>query len=179
MTHHKILWLLFDQYYSMHCPFCGSPSTRVVDKRDNTDTNVTRRRRECDECEKRFTTYERVETINLFVVKRSGKIEEFDREKLKRGISKAIGKKRVGDEQLENLIQRIEQGLLNHESTEIKSTEIGQMVLDELIQIDELSYLLFASVYKNFGDLTDLKKAMGQLENSKAKVKSKQKSNLD
>jgi transcriptional repressor NrdR len=153
----------------MHCPFCSSPSTRVVDKRDNTETNVTRRRRECEECEKRFTTYERVETLNLFVIKRSGKIEEFDREKLKRGINKAIGKKRVPEVELENLIQRIEQALLNHESTEIKSTEIGQMVLDELFQIDELSYLLFASVYKDFQNLSDLKKAISTVETKRTR----------
>jgi transcriptional repressor NrdR len=103
----------------MQCPYCSSKSTRVVDKRDNQESNVTRRRRECEQCEKRFTTYERVETINLYVIKRSGKIEEFDREKLKRGIVKAIGKRGVAEEKVEEIVQKIEQDLLNHESTEI------------------------------------------------------------
>lgn len=153
----------------MICPFCASPRTRVVDKRDNTETNVTRRRRECEECEKRFTTYERVETINLFVIKRSGKIEEFDREKLKRGISKAIGKKRVTEEQLESVIQHVEMELLNHESTEIKSKDIGELVLQQLLEIDQLSYLLFASVYQGFADVQDLKGAITRIELARQK----------
>jgi len=156
----------------MICPFCASLRTRVVDKRDNTETNVTRRRRECEECEKRFTTYERVETINIFVIKRSGKIEEFDREKLKQGISKAIGKKRVSESQLESLIQHVEMELLNHESTEIKSQDIGELVLKKLVEIDELSYLLFASVYRGFADVADLKKAITTIEANQSQNKS-------
>lgn len=155
----------------MICPFCASPRTRVVDKRDNSETNVTRRRRECEECEKRFTTYERVETINLFVIKRSGKIEEFDRVKLKNGISKAIGKKRVPEAQLESLIQHVEMELLNHESTEIKSENIGELVLEQLKEIDELSYLLFASVYKGFEDVQDLERAITFLKEKPKKAK--------
>lgn len=155
----------------MVCPFCGSISTRVVDKRDNTETNVTRRRRECEKCDKRFTTYERVETINLFVIKRSGKIEEFDREKLKRGISKAIGKKRVTEEEMETVIQRVEMELLNHESTEITSSEIGDLVLRELLKIDELSYLLFATVYRGFANVSELKTAISTIEKSHQRKK--------
>src|SRR5690349_20874503 len=102
----------------MVCPFCHHNETRVVDKRDNRDTNVTRRRRECENCHKRFTTYERMETINLYVVKRSGKIEEVDREKLKRGIMRAVNKRRIPEDKIEEIVVSIEQQLMNHESTE-------------------------------------------------------------
>lgn len=148
----------------MNCPFCGSANTRVVDKRDNNEINVTRRRRECETCEKRFTTYERIETINLYVVKRSGKIEEFDREKLKRGIMKAIGKRGITEQQIEELVLDVEQQLLNHESTEITSTAVGDMVLAKLLELDELSYLIFASVYREFKNISDFKKAITKLE---------------
>lgn len=148
----------------MICPFCHNPNTRVVDKRDNDDQGVTRRRRECEECGKRFTTYERVETINLYVIKRSGKIEEFDREKLKRGIMRAVKKRNIPEEKIEELIQMIELNLLNHESTEIKAQEIGEMVLDGLRQIDEVGYLLFASVYRDFKTIDDFKSAIKKIE---------------
>jgi transcriptional repressor NrdR len=148
----------------MHCPFCQSTTTKVVDKRDNQETNVTRRRRECESCAKRFTTYERIEAINLYVIKRSGRVEEFDREKLKRGIQKAVGKRGITADQIEKVVQTIEQELLNHESTEIGSQEIGKMVLENLLEVDTLSYLIFASVYRNFKNLKDLKTAIEKLE---------------
>src|SRR5690606_33443922 len=151
----------------MYCPYCHSTNTRVVDKRDNTDTGVTRRRRECENCEKRFTTYERIEAINLYVVKRSGKIEEFDREKLKLGILKAVKKRNIPEGKIEDLIQNIEQQLLMHESTEINAQEIGQMVLDGLKKIDKLGYLLFASVYKDFQTIEDFDKAIKELNKQK------------
>lgn len=148
----------------MICPFCHSNNSKVVDKRDNNEEGVTRRRRECEECGKRFTTYERVETINLYVVKRSGKIEEFDREKLKRGILRAVKKRQIPEEKIEELIQNIEVTLLNHESTEIKAQEVGELVLEGLKQIDEVGYLLFASVYRDFQAIEDFKKAIKSLE---------------
>lgn len=148
----------------MYCPYCHCSSTRVVDKRDNNDTGVTRRRRECEECGKRFTTYERVEAINLYVIKRSGKIEEFDRQKLKMGINKAVKKRNIPDHKIEELIQSIESELLNHESTEIESKEIGNMVLEGLRKIDKLGYLLFASVYRDFKSIDDFKTAINRLE---------------
>jgi len=152
---------------TMYCPFCKSNNTRVVDKRDNEEVNVTRRRRECLDCDKRFTTYERVETINLYVVKRSGKIEEFSREKIKQGIMRAVKKRAIPEERIEKLVQDIEQNLLNHESTEIRAEEIGQMVLDGLKKIDKLSYLLFASVYRDFKTIDDFKEAIRDIENGK------------
>jgi len=148
----------------MVCPYCGNTNSRVVDKRDNNETSVTRRRRECESCNKRFTTYERAEAINLYVVKRSGKIEEFDREKLKRGILKAVKKRNIPEESIEKLVIDIEQKLLNHESTEIAAQEIGEMVLDGLKEIDKLGYLLFASVYRDFQSIDDFRKAIRMLE---------------
>lgn len=148
----------------MLCPFCHSENSKVVDKRDNKEAGVTRRRRECEFCGKRFTTYERVENINLYVIKRSGKIEEFDREKLKRGILKAIKKRNIPDTQIEELVRNIEMELLNHDSTEIRAQEIGEMVLEGLKQIDSVGYLLFASVYRDFQTIEDFKKAIKNLE---------------
>lgn len=148
----------------MNCPFCNSSNTRVVDKRDNNETKVTRRRRECEDCNKRFTTYERIETINLYVIKRSGKIEEFDREKLKRGILKTIHKRNLDEQKIEETVQNIEQQLLNHESNEINTSEIGELVLESLREIDELAYLLFASVFKDFQNIDDFEKALKKLK---------------
>ncbi|MCA9378888.1 transcriptional repressor NrdR [Candidatus Dojkabacteria bacterium] len=148
----------------MLCPFCNSENSKVVDKRDNRDQGVTRRRRECEDCGKRFTTYERVENINLYVIKRSGKIEEFDREKLKRGIMRAVKKRKLPDEQIEELVLGIEQTLLNHESTEIKAEEIGELVLEGLRKMDKVGYLLFASVYRDFQTIEDFKRAIKKIE---------------
>lgn len=154
-------------YYAMVCPYCGNTSNKVVDKRDNNDSGVTRRRRECESCGKRFTTYERVEAINLYVVKRSGKIEEFDREKLKRGIFKAVKKRNIPEKAIEDLIISIEQQLLTHESNEIEAQQIGELVLEGLRKIDELGYLLFASVYRDFKTIDDFKRAINQLESQR------------
>lgn len=148
----------------MFCPFCHSEETKVVDKRDNNESGVTRRRRECLSCKKRFTTYERVETISLNVIKRSGKVEEFDREKLKRGIMKAVKKRPLVESQIDELINDIELKLLNRQTAEIKSTEIGKMVLTRLKKLDEIGYLLFASVYRDFNSVADFEKAIAELK---------------
>lgn len=148
----------------MFCPFCHGEDTRVVDKRDNHESNVTRRRRECINCKKRFTTYERIETISLNVTKRSGKIEEFDREKLKRGILKAVKKRPISEQVIDEMIDDIELKLLNRQSREIKSTEIGKMVLTRLKKIDQIGYLLFASVYKDFNSIHDFEQALLDLK---------------
>jgi transcriptional repressor NrdR len=152
----------------MLCPYCKNQYTRVVDKRDNQETNSTRRRRECEKCTKRFTTYERIEKVLLNVEKRNGRIEEFDREKIKRGIMKALGKRDISQTKVNEVIEKIEQKFLNSEQQIIKSKEIGQMVLKELNKIDKLSALLFASVYKEFKTLEDVEKELERL----AKVKS-------
>lgn len=150
----------------MVCPYCHSQETKVVDKRDNNDSGVTRRRRECLSCKKRFTTYERVETISLNVLKRSGKIEEFDREKLKKGIMKAIKKRDLSETQVEELIDDIELKLLNRKTNTVKSTDIGQMVLTRLKKLDTIAYLLFASVYRDFDTIEDFEEAIKELKNN-------------
>ncbi len=148
----------------MFCPYCHGGDTKVVDKRDNSDTGVTRRRRECNECQKRFTTYERIETIHLNVIKRSGKVEEFDREKLKRGIMKAVKKRPLTEDQIDELIDDIELKLLNRKTTEIKSTEIGNMVLTRLKRLDKIGYILYSSVYKDFTCVEDFEKVLSELK---------------
>lgn len=150
----------------MFCPYCKCEDTKVVDKRDNADTGVTRRRRECLECTKRFTTYERIESINLMVEKRSGKIEEYDREKLKRGIIKAVKKRPITDEAIEDLVTDIELKLLNRKTTSARATDIGKMVLTRLKRLDKVGYLLFASVYRDFNSIEDFKEEIDELENN-------------
>jgi len=113
----------------MICPYCKQSQTRVVDKRDNEETNTTRRRRECEKCHKRFTTYERIEKVLLNVEKRNGRIEEFDREKVKRGIMKAVAKRSIPEEKINEIIEKIEQKLLTGNRQIVKTKEIGQMVL--------------------------------------------------
>ncbi|MFQ5492676.1 MAG: transcriptional regulator NrdR [Candidatus Dojkabacteria bacterium] len=147
----------------MFCPYCHCEETKVVDKRDNNETGVARRRRECLSCAKRFTTYERVETISLNVEKRSGKIEEFDREKLKKGITKAVKKRMIPEGEIDELIDDIELKLLNRKTSQVKSNEIGKMVLTRLKKLDTIGYLLFASVYRDFDSIEDFEQAIAEL----------------
>jgi transcriptional repressor NrdR len=152
----------------MKCPYCGSYKTRVVDKRDNREEGITRRRRECLVCFKRFTTYERIEHVELDVVKRNGEIEKFNREKLKRGIMKAVNKRPVTEVQVDKMIEDIEMIFLNKKATLIKSSEIGKMVLLGLRKVDSVSYMRFASVYKDFDTIEDFKKELNLLEEENA-----------
>jgi transcriptional repressor NrdR len=147
----------------MICPFCKYNCTRVIDKRESGNT-ATRRRRECEKCKKRFTTYERIENVILNILKRDGRVQEFDREKLKRGISKATSKRHIPEEVVDDIIAEIEQKLLLSEKQIIKSSEIGEMVLKKLTKIDKLSALLFAAVYKEFTSLEDVQRELARLE---------------
>jgi len=147
----------------MVCPYCKNAETKVVDKRDSSNT-TTRRRRECESCGKRFTTYERVENISLNVVKRAGKVEEFDREKIKRGIMKAVSKRGIPEITIDELVTEIEQALMNSETQLIRTVDIGEMVLKKLTKIDKLAALLFASVYKEFESLEQVQKELLRLE---------------
>jgi transcriptional repressor NrdR len=131
----------------MICPFCKNTNTRVVDKRDRTDYSITRRRRECTKCKMRFSTYERIENIDLEVIKKSGRIEPFNSEKLRRGITLAV-QKYITSEVINEIIERIESRLTNQKGNKVLSSKIGDMVLEELQVIDKLSYLRFASIYK-------------------------------
>jgi len=147
----------------MVCPFCKNADTKVVDKRDSSDT-TTRRRRECERCAKRFTTYERVENVVLNVIKRDGKIEEFDRDKIKRGLMKAVSKRHIPEERIDEMITEIEHYLMNSDKQVIRTVDIGEMVLSKLTQIDKLGALLFASVYKEFKSLEEVQQELKRLE---------------
>lgn len=147
----------------MYCPYCKSKETKVIDKRDNHDTNTTRRRRECETCEKRFTTYERIENVLLYVKKRDGTIEEFDREKLKRSALKALGKRGILEDKIDEMIDSIEKELMQMEKEIIQSKDIGQVVLENLYELDELAALLFAAVYKEFNSLEDVKEELRKI----------------
>lgn len=146
----------------MKCPYCANLETKVVDSRDSEEGWV-RRRRECEKCSKRFTTYEKVENIKLSVIKKDGRIEEYSRDKVKGGITKAVEKRPVTEEQVEALIDDIEMKILNRKTTEISSANIGQLVIARLKKIDQVAYLRFASVFLEFEDLDDFKHEINQL----------------
>lgn len=137
----------------MKCPFCGHAEDKVNDSRQIDDGETIRRRRECLNCKQRFTTYERVEKINLFVIKQDGSRQQFDREKLIQGILKSCAKRPVTLEQIESIVNQIENQNSNLLRKEITSTEIGEQVMAQLKNIDEVAYIRFASVYKDFDDL--------------------------
>jgi len=147
----------------MRCPYCHHDDTSVVDSREAEDQTSIRRRRECDECDKRFTTYERVEGIDLKVIKKDGSKEDFSREKLKRGLVKATWKRPVSMADVESLIDEIEALLRRKRTSEVKSWEIGNLVINRLRKIDPLSYLLFASVYRDFDSLEDFAQEIEKL----------------
>ncbi len=147
----------------MKCPFCSHTETKVVDKRETEEELVTRRRRECLDCEKRFTTYERVEMSNITIVKKSEKHEPFNRDKLKRGLFKACEKRPVNAEQIEIVVNEIETELRSKDTTEIPSTVIGELVMRKLKKLDKVAYIRFASVYREFADLETFEKELRNL----------------
>ncbi|HZJ68936.1 MAG TPA: transcriptional regulator NrdR [Candidatus Eisenbacteria bacterium] len=137
----------------MKCPYCGYPEDRVSDSRPINDGESIRRRRECLKCKQRFTTYEKVEYVNLVVIKKDGSRQPFDRDKLIKGILKSCIKRPVTLDQIENIVTQIETRNSNLLSKEISSTEIGEQVMAQLKDIDEVAYIRFASVYKEFDGL--------------------------
>ncbi len=147
----------------MKCPYCDSQETEVVETRDSEDLAVTRRRRECIKCQKRFTTYERVENIPLLVIKKDGRREPFLREKLRAGLIKACEKRPVSIDLIESLIDEIERELRGKETTEISSKTIGNITLRKLKKIDKVAYLRYASVYLDFSDLSDFEEVIEKL----------------
>ena len=136
----------------LRCPFCGNKKTKVVDKRLKSNGLVNRRRRLCLSCSKRFTTFEKLASIPLMVVKRDGRLEAFDREKILKGVLKACEKRSIDLEIVNNLVSRVESLIISKGVSEIGSVEIGSIVLEELEKLDEVAYLRFASVYKDFND---------------------------
>jgi len=148
----------------MRCPYCASVDTAVIDSREAEERSAIRRRRVCEKCKKRFTTYERIEGIDLKVVKKDGSAQDFDREKLRRGIAKATWKRPVSMSQIEELVDDIERKLRLKETKEIKSWEVGNLVINRLKKLDPLGYLLFASVYRDFGTLEDFEEEIRKLK---------------
>ncbi len=138
----------------MKCFFCGSPASKVVDKRDVQSVGEIRRRRECLKCHRRFTTYERVSNVLFYVLKRDGRKELFDRDKVKLGLTKAL-EKRPDLDKVSQLVDRIENKLRSKGQTEVSSKIVGRLVLTELKKIDKVAYLRFASVYRGFSELGD------------------------
>ncbi|MBS2969966.1 transcriptional regulator NrdR [Metabacillus sp. KIGAM252] len=137
----------------MKCPTCHNQGTRVLDSRPVEEGKAIRRRRECEDCQYRFTTFEKVEEIPLIVVKKEGTREEFSREKMLRGLIKACEKRPVPLTKLEEIVQDIEKELRNNGVSEVKSESVGEMVMDRLAQVDEVAYVRFASVYRQFKDI--------------------------
>jgi len=147
----------------MKCPYCGSKDSEVVETRDSGDLDTIRRRRECLKCEKRFTTYERVENVNLVVIKKDGRREQFDRDKLKNGIVRSCEKTKVSIEQIERIVAEVERELRSADSVEVESKKIGQMVALRLKKIDKVAYIRFSSVFKRFVDVEDFEKEVRRL----------------
>jgi transcriptional repressor NrdR len=147
----------------MKCPYCGYADSSVLESRLTEDENSIRRRRECGKCEKRFTTYERIEGIDLIVVKKDGTREPFDREKIKKGVMKATWKRPVSIEQIDKLVEEVERKLRRRKNKEIKSWGIGKLVITRLKKLDPVGYLLFASVYRDFQDIDDFKREIKRL----------------
>lgn len=147
----------------MKCPYCTHEQTDVVETRDSEDVAVTRRRRECVKCSKRFTTYERVETVPLTVIKKGGTRENFDREKLSGGIRKAVEKTAVTHRDIEEIVDEVERELRGADSIEVESKKIGQMVAGRLKKKDKVAYIRFASVFKRFLDVEEFEKELQKL----------------
>ena len=148
----------------MKCPFCGNDNTRVIDSRPADDNFSIRRRRLYDECGKRFTTYEKVETIPLIIIKKDNNREQYDRAKLEAGVLRACHKRPVSVDQISHLIDEVETEIFNMEEKEIPSNVIGELVMDKLREIDAVAYVRFASVYREFKDvntfMNELKKML-------------------
>ena len=145
----------------MLCPYCSNDETKVTDKRDS--KNETRRRRECLKCEKRFTTYEKIQEVEIFVIKKDGRREAFSREKLKTGIIKACEKRPVSTEHIEQAVNLIEEKLKQYGS-ETESKIIGEIVMRQLKKLDKIAYVRFASVYREFKDIKELEKEIKEIK---------------
>ena len=148
----------------MKCPFCASEDTRVIDSRPADDNNSIRRRRLCDVCGKRFTTYEKVETIPLIIIKKDNNREQYDRSKIEAGVLRACHKRPISVNQINELVDAIETEIFSREEKEISSTIIGESVMDKIKNLDSVAYVRFASVYREFKDvntfMNELKKML-------------------
>ncbi len=148
----------------MKCPFCGAEETKVTDSRDSAEAFEIRRRRECEKCAKRFTTYERIEQHPLVVIKKDGRREGFLYEKLMSGIVKSCQKRDVSMEKMEEAGREIESSLRNEDKSEIASSTVGELVARKLKKLDKVAYIRFASIYKDFEDVTDFEKEIKSIK---------------
>ena len=155
----------------MKCPFCGLDNTRVIDSRPADDNSSKRRRRLCDECGKRFTTYERIDTIPMTVIKSNGTRETFDKNKLISGIMKSCNKRPITAKQIQEIADDVENAVMSSMDKEIESKEIGSMVMDRLKDIDEVAYVRFASVYRQFKDINTFMEELNKIMDEKKKEK--------
>lgn len=153
----------------MKCPFCDNPDTKVIDSRHTEEGYAIRRRRECDKCSKRFTTYEKVEEMMLMVIKKDGSREVFDRNKIINGIIKACEKRPVSMSEIEQVTNEIERGLNNMMEKEVESTFIGELIMEQLKKLDEVAYVRFASVYRQFTDVNTFVAEIEKLLGNKKK----------
>ncbi len=153
----------------MKCPFCGHENTRVIDSRPAEEYNSIRRRRACDECGKRFTTYEKVETIPLIIIKKDNNREAYDRSKIEAGVLRACHKRPISANQINQLIDEVETEIFNMEEKEISSQVIGELVMNKLKDLEAVAYVRFASVYREFKDINtfmdELKKVISNKDN--------------
>jgi transcriptional repressor NrdR len=147
----------------MKCPYCGSENIKTLETRDSAD-NTVRRRKECSDCGKRFTTYEYVEAIELMVRKKNGELERFDLNKIVRGLQKACEKRPVTMEQIQGLAERVRQDLMMMGKTEVSSQEIGDLVMKYLKNLDRIAYIRFASVYRQFEEPEDFRKVLSEVK---------------
>ncbi|MBQ3924028.1 MAG: transcriptional repressor NrdR [Firmicutes bacterium] len=155
----------------MRCPYCENRDTKVIDSRHTEEGHAIRRRRECEKCGKRFTTYEKIEETVLVVIKKDGSRETFDRNKILSGIIKACEKRPVALSEMEAVIDDIERGLNNMMEKEVKSTFIGELVMEKLRDLDEVAYVRFASVYRQFTDINTFINEIEKLLGNKKEMK--------
>ena len=153
----------------MKCPFCGYAESKVIDSRAIEDDTAIRRRRECLKCGKRYTTYEKIENIPILVIKKDSSREYFDREKIVNGLIKACQKRPVSRNQIEDIAKEVEKDISNQMLTEVKSQYIGEMIMENLKKIDEVSYVRFASVYRQFKDINTFMEEIKRLMPDKEK----------
>jgi len=145
----------------MYCPYCSNKQSKVTDKRESPDG--TRRRRECLKCGKRFTTYEKISKEDIYVIKKDGRREKFDRAKLENGIVRAFEKRPISKEKVDRMINEIEEQIRKKGKKEIKTSEIGEIVMKKIKTLDNVAYIRFASVYRDFQDINDFKQEMKKL----------------
>ena len=151
----------------MKCPFCSQENTRVIDSRPAEDNNSIRRRRVCDECGKRFTTYEKIETIPLIIIKKDNNREAYDRAKIEAGVLRACHKRPVSAQQITTLVDEVENEIFNREEREIPSGTIGELVMNKLKDLDAVAYVRFASVYREFKDVNTFMDELKSVLNDK------------